>query len=59
MEFIGLRPKMYSILKAGDDATNLEHEIRKAKGVPSKVIKKEFYHERYNKALSIPNMRTK
>ena len=54
MEFIGLRPKMYSILKAGDDATNSEHGIRKAKGVPSKVVKKEFHHERYNKALFDP-----
>jgi len=54
MEFIGLRPKMYSILKAGDDATNPKHGIRKAKGVPSKVVKKEFHHERYNKALFNP-----
>ena len=54
MEFIGLRSKMYSILKAGDDATNPKHGIRKAKGVPSKVVKKEFHHERYNKALFDP-----
>ena len=53
-EFIGLRSKIYSILKASDDATNPEHGIRKAKGVPSKVVKKEFYHERYNKALFDP-----
>src|SRR5436305_13369835 len=33
-EFIGLRPKMYSILKAGDDVTNPKHGIRKAKCVP-------------------------
>ncbi|PKY30336.1 hypothetical protein RhiirB3_447375 [Rhizophagus irregularis] len=38
-EFIGLRPKMYSILKVGDDITNPKHGIRKAKGVPSKVIR--------------------
>jgi hypothetical protein len=50
-EFIGLRPKMYSILKAGDDTTNPKHGIRKAKGVPTKIVKKEFHHERYNKAL--------
>ena len=50
-EFISLRPKMYSILKAGDDVTNPKHGIRKAKGVPSKVVKKEFHHEKYNKAL--------
>jgi hypothetical protein len=50
-EFIGLRPKMYSVLKVGDDITNPKHGIRKAKGVPSKIVKKEFHHERYNKAL--------
>ena len=27
------------------------HGIRKAKSVPSKIVKKEFHHERYNKAL--------
>jgi hypothetical protein len=53
-EFIGLRPKMYSILKAGDDTTNSKHGIRKAKGVPTKIVKKEFHHERYNKALFDP-----
>ncbi|GET55766.1 hypothetical protein GLOIN_2v1775922 [Rhizophagus irregularis DAOM 181602=DAOM 197198] len=45
-EFIGLRAKMYSILKVGDETTNPKHGIRKAKGVPSKVVKKEFHHER-------------
>ena len=54
-EFIGLRPKMYSILKVGDETTNPKHGIRKAKGVPSKVVKKEFHHERYNRALFDPN----
>src|SRR6185437_6204425 len=39
-EFISLRPKMYSILKVGDDVTNPKHGIRKAKGVPYKVVKK-------------------
>ena len=53
-EFIGLRPKMCSILKVGDNATNPKHGIRKAKGVLSKVIKKEFHHERYNKTLFDP-----
>ncbi|CAB4416071.1 unnamed protein product [Rhizophagus irregularis] len=42
-EFIGLRSKMYSILKVGDETTNPKHGIRKAKGVPSKVVKKEFH----------------
>jgi hypothetical protein len=41
----------YSILKAGDDTTNPKHGIRKAKGVPTKIVKKEFHHEQYNKAL--------
>src|SRR6266496_1010839 len=50
-KFIGLRPKMYSILKAGNDVTNPKHGICKVKGVSSKVVKKEFHHERYNKAL--------
>src|SRR5439155_25619379 len=39
------------ILKSDNDATNPKHGIRKAKGVPSKIVKKEFHHERYNKAL--------
>jgi hypothetical protein len=50
-EFISLCPKMYSIFKAGDDTTNLKHGICKAKEVPTKIVKKEFHHERYNKAL--------
>ena len=50
-EFIGLRPKMYSILKVGDDVTNTKYGICKAKGVPSKIVKKKFHHKRYNKAL--------
>jgi hypothetical protein len=53
-EFIGLCPKMYSILKAGDDTTNPKHGIRKAKGVLTKIVKKEFHHERYNKVLFDP-----
>jgi hypothetical protein len=53
-EFIGLRPKMYSILKAGDDTTNPKHGIHKAKGMPTKIVKREFHHERYNKALFDP-----
>ena len=30
-----------------------------AKGVPSKVVKKEFHHERYNKALFDPKHKDK
>jgi hypothetical protein len=50
-EFINLHPKMYSILKAEDGTTNPKHEIRKAKKVPIKIVKKKFHHEKYNKAL--------
>src|SRR5204863_7366295 len=53
-EFISIQPKMYSILKVGNDDTNSKYRIRKAKGVPSKVVKKEFHHERYNKTLFDP-----
>src|SRR2546421_83891 len=45
---------MYSILRVSDNATNPKYGIRKAKGVPSKVVKKEFHYERYNKALFDP-----
>jgi len=51
VEFIGLRPKMYSIIMEGDDRRNPHHGTRKAKGVPSKVVKKEFHHERFNRSL--------
>jgi hypothetical protein len=52
-EFIGLCPKMYFILKVGDETTNPKHGICKAKGVLSKVVKKEFHHEWYNRHFSI------
>ena len=51
VEFIGLRPKMYSILMEGDDRKNPYHGKRTAKGVPLKVVKKEFHHERFNRSL--------
>ncbi|CAB4445024.1 unnamed protein product [Rhizophagus irregularis] len=48
-------PKDHPVREAlGDETTNPKHGIRKAKGVPSKVVKKEFHHERYNKALFDP-----
>ena len=59
IEFIGLCPKMYSVLKVGNVTDNSKHEIRKAKGVPSKIVKTEFHHERYNKALFDPNHKNK
>ena len=54
-EFIGLKPKMYSILKAGDDplVPNPDPKVtyRKAKGVPKSLVKNMFNHERYRKVL--------
>ena len=44
-EYIGLRPKMYSILEAGG------HNIKKAKGVRKNVVRKHIRHEQYRKAL--------
>ena len=44
-EYVGLRPKMYSILK-GDSK-----EIRKAKGVKKCVVKHQIRHEQYKETL--------
>ena len=43
-EVVALRPKMYSIMKAGSD-------IKKAKGVKKNVIEREITHEHYKEAL--------
>jgi hypothetical protein len=51
VEFIGLRPKMYSIIMEEDDRKNPNDGKRQAKGVPSKVVKKRFHHERFNRSL--------
>jgi len=40
IEFVGLRPKMYSI-------KTLDKEVKKAKGVTKSVIKKDLKHEMY------------
>ena len=45
-EYIGLRPKMYSILEANKD------NIKKAKGVKKNIVKKHIRHEQYKQALS-------
>ena len=45
-EYVGLRPKMYSILEAGGN------NIKKAKGVGKTVVKKQIRHEMYLEALS-------
>ena len=44
-EFVGLRPKMYSILKSD------EKNIKKAKGVKKNVVKKQITHENYKETL--------
>ena len=44
-EYVGLRPKMYSILEA--DGIN----IKKAKGVNKSVVRKNIYHEQYRETL--------
>jgi len=43
-EFVGLRPKMYSIL-------GTESNITKAKGVQRTVVKKDLRHELYKQCL--------
>jgi len=57
-EFIGLRPKMYSVLRAGENPNTanpkpegFKESIRKAKGVPMDVVKGEFHHQRYRSVL--------
>jgi hypothetical protein len=45
-EFVGLRPKMYSILEA--DGKN----IKKAKGVSKAVVKKDLHHGMYKECLA-------
>ena len=45
VEYVGLRPKMYSILEA--DGRN----IKKAKGVKKSVVRKNIYHDQYRETL--------
>ena len=49
-EYVGLRPKMYSILKASIEGWPAAN-IKKAKGVRKAVIKKHIRHEQYKEAL--------
>ena len=44
-EYVGLRPKMYSILKENSE------QIRKAKGVKKYVVKKHLRHDQYKESL--------
>ena len=51
-EFVGLRPKMYSIKKSNKfDFQASGSEIRKAKGVQRAVVKKDLHHEMYKECL--------
>ncbi|XP_058029287.1 uncharacterized protein LOC131193286 [Ahaetulla prasina] len=47
-EYVGLRPKMYSILEAGGPGAK---NIKKAQGVKKNVVEKHIRHEHYKKAL--------
>jgi hypothetical protein len=51
-EYIGLAAKMYSILMVGEDGE--DESIRKGKGVPARVLKKQATHESYKKILFEP-----
>ena len=44
-EFVGSKPKMYSILKADGE------QERRSKGVRKSVVKKYIHHEQYKAAL--------
>lgn len=44
-EYVGLRPKMYSVLEASGG------NIRKAKGVKKAVVRRHIHHEQYRAAL--------
>jgi hypothetical protein len=44
-EFVGLRPKMYSILKSDSK------ELKKAKGVKKNVVKQQIRHQQYKERL--------
>ena len=46
-EYVGLRPKMYSILMGGDNGGS----IKKAKGIKKYVVKKNIQHNNYKEAL--------
>jgi hypothetical protein len=51
-EYVGLAAKMYSILMIGEDGE--DESIKKGKGVPSRVLKKQATHESYKKILFEP-----
>jgi hypothetical protein len=51
-EFVGLAAKMYSILMI--DSEGEDESIKKGKGVPARVLKKQATHEAYKKILFEP-----
>jgi hypothetical protein len=51
-EFVGLAAKMYSILMIGEEGE--DESIKKGKGVPARVLKKQATHESYRKILFEP-----
>ena len=51
-EFIGLKPKMYSMIFNKDFEDTAENEeLKKAKGVSTRVVKKELCHDDYKQCL--------
>jgi hypothetical protein len=50
-EFIGLRSKMYSYIKAGDNTNSPKDGGRRAKGVPRNIVQDEFSQQRYRDVL--------
>ena len=52
IEFVGLRPKMYSILYK--DAASSTREKHRAKGI-SKAARRNLKHEEYKKQLDLPS----
>jgi hypothetical protein len=50
--YVGLAAKMYSMLMIGEDG--VDESIRKGKGVPARVLKKEATHESYRSMLLTP-----
>jgi hypothetical protein len=51
-EYVGLAAKMYSILMIGEDGE--DESIKKGKGVPARVLKKQATHASYRQILFEP-----
>lgn len=50
-EFVGLRPKMYSLIYDVKDGISIEKEKRTAKGIAKCAIDKEIRHIHYKQSL--------